>query len=313
MKIVFMGTPDLAKESLQNLYEAGHEIIGVVTNPDRPKGRGMKMVASPVKEYAIEKGFTVYQPEKVKENLDFLQQIAKLEPDLICAVAYGKILPNEILEIPKYGCVNLHFSLLPKYRGAAPIHWPILNGENVTGVTTIYMDQGMDSGDIILQKEVSISADETTGELWNNLSGIGAKVLVETVALIEQGNAPRAKQSSEYTLAPMLYKQMGEIDWKVMKAKQIKDLVRGLNPMMGAYTNYEDKKLKFWKVEIVNEPIDETVIPGKILLADAKKGLYIQAMDAIISVLEIQGENARRMDIGEFLRGIKLEVEKILD
>ena len=164
MRIVFMGTPDFAKESLEAVYNAGYEILGVVTNPDKPRGRGMKMMASPVKEFAIEKDIKIYQPLKVKNNIEFIQEIKDLNPDIICVVAYGKILPKEILEIPKLGCINVHGSLLPRYRGAAPIQWAILNGDKTTGITTMYMDIGMDTGDMILKEEVDIGEDETTGE-----------------------------------------------------------------------------------------------------------------------------------------------------
>ena len=184
MKIVFMGTPDFAEKSLEAVYNAGHEILAVVTNPDRPKGRGMKMVASPAKEFAISKELKIYQPEKVRKNIDFIEEIKALEPDVICVVAYGKILPKEILEIPKFGCINVHGSLLPKYRGAAPIQWAVINGEKVTGVTTMYMDVGMDTGDMILKEETEIAPDETTGELWDRLAKIGAGLLVKTLEQI---------------------------------------------------------------------------------------------------------------------------------
>ena len=178
MKIIFMGTPDFAKESLEAVYNAGHQILGVVTNPDRPKGRGMKLVASPVKEYALSKELEIYQPEKVKNNVEFIEKMKALEPDVICVVAYGKILPKEILDIPRLGCINVHGSLLPKYRGAAPIQWAVINGDKVTGITTMYMDIGMDTGDMILKQEVEIGPDETTGEVWNKLSKIGGQLLV---------------------------------------------------------------------------------------------------------------------------------------
>ena len=208
LDIVFMGTPDFAKESLEAIYNAGHNIIAVVTNPDRPKGRGMKMIASPVKEFAIEKSIPVLQPEKIREIKDTLEQI---NPDLFCVVAYGKILPQDILDIPKKGSINVHGSLLPQYRGAAPIQWAVLNGDKKTGITTMYMNAGMDTGDMILQEEVQIGEDETTGELWDRLSKIGAKLLVETVAKIEKGTAPRTPQSGEFTMAPMLNKEMARI------------------------------------------------------------------------------------------------------
>ena len=185
MKIVFMGTPDFARDSLEAIYNAGHDILAVVTNVDKPKGRGMKMIATPVKEFAIEKNLPVFQPEKVKKNEEFINEIKSLNPDIICVVAYGKILPKEILDIPQYGCINVHASLLPKYRGAAPIQWSVLNGDKETGVTTMYMDIGMDTGDMILTEKVKIGEDETTGELWNRLSKIGANLLVETLKQIE--------------------------------------------------------------------------------------------------------------------------------
>ena len=211
MKIVFMGTPDFAEKSLNSLYEAGYNIEAVVTNVDKPKGRGMKLVPSPVKEFAMKKGIKVLQPEKIKKNEDFIEEIRKIAPELICVVAYGKILPKELLEIPKYGCINVHGSLLPKYRGAAPIQWAVINGDNITGITTMYMAEGMDSGDMILKEKVEIGDDETTGELWDRLADVGARLLVETVKLIEEGKAPREKQGDNFTLAPMLNKDLSLI------------------------------------------------------------------------------------------------------
>lgn len=307
MKVVFMGTPDFASESLKNLYEAGHEILAVVTNPDRQKGRGMKVIASPVKQYAIEKNLKIYQPEKVRKNQEFIDEIKSLNPDAICVVAYGKILPKEILEIPHLGCINVHASLLPKYRGAAPIQWAVLNGEKETGVTTMYMDIGMDTGDMILKEKVQIGEDETTGELWNRLSKIGGKLLIETLKQIEEGIAPREKQGEDFTMAPMLDKKMAKIDWENQTASQIKNLVRGLNPIMGAYTFLKDKKIKFWKVDVaknigLTEDM-EKLANGVVVLSDSKDGLYIKTKNGILKVLEIQGENARRMPITDFLRG----------
>ena len=235
MNILFMGTPDFAKESLEAIYNAGHKILGVVTNPDKPKGRGMKMIASPVKEYATEKNIPIYQPIKVRNNHEFIEEIKLLKPDVICVVAYGKILPKEILEIPKLGCINVHGSLLPKYRGAAPIQWAVLNGDKKTGITTMYMDIGMDTGDMILKEEVEIGDNETTGELWDRLSQIGGKLLVKTLEKIENGTAPREKQGEDFTVAPMLNKEIAKIDWDSKTTQEIKNLVRGLNPIMGAY------------------------------------------------------------------------------
>ena len=312
-----MGTPDFALESLKALYEAKYDIIGVVTNIDKPKGRVMKMVASPVKEYAIEKNLQVYQPIKVRNNPEFLEEVKKLNPDLICVVAYGKILPQELLDIPKYGCVNVHGSLLPEYRGAAPIQWAVLNGDKKTGVTTMFMNAGMDTGDMILKEEVEIGEDETTGELWDRLKTIGANLLIKTVKEIENGTATRTKQPEEGTMAPMLSKEMAKIDWKNKTANDIKNLVRGLNPIMGAYTFLDGKKIKFWKVQTLTEnellekfqELEEykyhlnKMQAGTVLFSDDKKGLFIKANDGILQVLEIQGENSKRMAIGDFLRG----------
>ena len=312
MKIVFMGTPDFAKESLEAVYNEGHEIIGVVTNPDRPKGRGMKLEASPVKKYAESKNLKIYQPEKIRKNEEFIEEIRQLKPDVICVVAYGKILPKEILEIPKFGCINVHGSLLPQYRGAAPIQWAVLNGDKITGVTTMYMDVGMDTGDMILKKETPIGDDETTGELWDRLSKIGAALLVETLQKIENGTAPRIPQGEKFTLAPMLDKEMSKIDWENKTAKEIKNLVRGLNPIMGTYSFWNDKKIKFWKVNVVSDNSFDNEKNGTVVKVDSKDGLYIKAKDGLIKVLEIQGENAKKMSIQDFLRGNKIEVGNVM-
>ena len=316
MKIVFMGTQDFAKESLEAIYNDGNEILGVVTNIDKPKGRGMKLTASPVKQFAIEKNLKVYQPLKIRNNVEIIQEIKNLNPDVICVVAYGKILPKEVLDIPKLGCINVHASLLPKYRGAAPIQWAILNGDKITGITTMYMDEGMDTGDIILKEEVEIGENETTGELWDRLSKIGAKLLVKTLKQIQEGTAPRKKQENNYTMAPMLNKEIAKIDWEEKDAIQIKNLVRGLNPIMGAYSHLNGKKIKFWKVEVVNtdEIIENNQLEkeylnidnlknGTILIANQKQGLYIKTKNQILKILEIQGENSKRMSIGDYLRG----------
>lgn len=306
-----MGTPDFAEESLRKLVEAGYEICGVVTNPDRPSGRGMKMIYSPVKEYALSQNLTVYQPEKITNNNEFKDLIRSLNPDIACVVAYGKILPKSFLKIPRLGCINVHGSLLPKYRGAAPIQWAVLNGDKTTGITTMYMDEKMDTGDMILKQEVEIGDDETTGELWDRLKVIGADLLVETLKQIENGTAPREKQGDDFSIAPMLDKEMSKIDW-TKNASEIKNLVRGLNPIMGGVVNFAGKKIKFWKVQVLErEEIDninsidfENIVPGTVVFSDAKKGLFIKTADnKLISVLEIQGENAKRMSIGDFLRG----------
>ena len=318
MKIIFMGTPDFAATSLETLINSNYNIEAVVTNTDKPKGRGMKMLYTPVKEVALSKDIPIFQPEKVRNNTEFINKIKEINPDVICVVAYGKILPKEILDIPKYGCINVHASLLPKYRGAAPIQWAILNGDKETGVTTMYMDVGMDTGDMILTKKVQIGENETTGELWNRLSKIGANLLVETLKQIEQGIAPRIPQGNDYTMAPMLEKEMSKIDWENKTAEEIKNLVRGLNPIMGAYTYLNGKKIKFWKVEVSeNIGYDENNIKilknGTVLISDPKDGIYIKTKKGILHVLEIQGENAKKMPIQDFLRGNKINEFQIFE
>ena len=324
LDIVFMGTPDFAKESLEAIYNAGHNIIAVVTNPDRPKGRGMKMIPSPVKEFAIEKSIPVLQPEKIREIKDTLEQI---NPDLFCVVAYGKILAQDILDIPKKGSINVHGSLLPQYRGAAPIQWAVLNGDKKTGITTMYMNAGMDTGDMILQEEVQIGEDETTGELWDRLSKIGAKLLVETVDKIEKGTAPRTPQSGEFTMAPMLNKEMARIDWINKNSREIKNLVRGLNPIMGAYTTYNDKKIKIWRAGSIE--LDEFIENhpefadykislnnmegGAVIYSDIKQGLYVKAKTGIVIIQEVQAENAKKMPVQDFLRGNLIQTGEVFE
>ena len=324
LNIIFMGTPDFAKESLEAIYNAGHNIIAVVTNPDRPKGRGMKMIASPVKEFCLQQNIPVLQPEKIREIKDTLVQ---LNPDLFCVVAYGKILPKDILDIPKLGSINVHGSLLPKYRGAAPIQWAVLNGDKTTGITTMYMDEGMDTGDIILKQEVEIGENETTGELWKRLSKIGGELLTETVDKIEKGIAPRTKQEKDFTLAPMLKKEISKIDWENKTAQEIKNLIRGLNPIMGAYTTYNNKKIKIWKADKIETQkfmeehpefknhIDRftTMVGGTIIFSDEKKGLYVKAKDGILLIQEVQAENSRKMNIQDFLRGNPLKMGEVFE
>lgn len=327
LKIVFMGTPDIAKLALERIYESGNEILAVVTTPDTQKGRGMKFVPSPVKEYAVEKGFTLYQPEKIRKNTEFIETIKSLNPDVICVVAYGKILPKSILEIPKYGCINIHPSLLPKYRGPAPIQWAILNGDKTTGVSIMYLDEGMDTGDIILQEETEIEKNETTGELWNRLSITGANLIVTALEQIEAGTVQRRKQEGEATLAPMLEKEMAKINWEEQTGENICNLVRGLNPIMGAYSHLDGKKMKFWNVEYMqNKEVTKDfpeleeylyklkdVDPGTVLFSDSKKGLFIKVKDGIIKAIEIQPENSKRMNACDYLRGNQIEIGKIFE
>lgn len=322
LNIIFMGTPDFARDSLEAIYKAGHTIKAVITVPDKPKGRGMRLIPSEVKEYALENHLPVFQPDKLKDNKEIIDIIKKINPDIICVVAYGKIIPKEILDLPKFGCINVHPSLLPKYRGSSPIQSAILNGDKETGVTTMYLNEEMDAGDIILQTKVKIDEDETSGELWNRLSKIGAELLIKTLKEIEEQKAPRKKQGSNATYSKMLDKSIAKIDWENKTAKEIKNLVRGLNPIMGAYSTLNEKKIKFWKVDIIStdkfiEKYQEfkgyeyrfsEIEPGTILYVDKKVGIYIMTKEGILIVLEIQGENAKRMTTPEFLRGNKIEV-----
>ena len=280
------------------------------------------MILSPVKEYSQENNFEIYQPDKLKGNTKIIDKIKSLNPDIICVVAYGMILPKEVLDIPKYGAINVHPSLLPKYRGSSPIQYAIMNGDRKTGVTTMYLDIKMDAGDIILQQEVTIGSQETTGELWNRLSTIGAKLLVETLEKIEKGTAPRIKQGEEYTLAPMINKEMSKIDWENKTALEIKNLARALDPIMGTYTYLNGKKIKFWRIDVISieefinkytefEDYDyrfKDIEPGTIIYVNQKEGVYVKAKDKIVVVLEIQAENSKRMSITDFLRGNKLQV-----
>ena len=308
MKIVFMGTPDFARDSLKAVVEAGHEVALVVTNPDKPKGRGMKLIPSDVKKYAIEQNLEVVQPVKVRNNPEFVEQLKNINPDVICVVAYGKIIPKEILDIPRLGCINVHGSLLPKYRGAAPIQWAVLNGDKETGITTMFMDVGMDTGDMINKEVVQIGDDETTGELWDRLSIIGANLLVKTLEDLENGTYKREKQGDDFTVAPMIKKEMAKIDWENQTSSEIKNLVRGLNPFMGAFSFLNDKKIKIWKVEKLNDKSEKE--PGTVLVSNSKAGLVIATNDGAVSVLEIQGENSKRMGISDYLRGNKILVDE---
>jgi methionyl-tRNA formyltransferase len=322
LKILFVGTPDFALESLKAVIAAGHEVVGAVTAPDRPKGRGMKMAMSEVKEYCLAHNIPVFQPEKIKTDLEFLEEVKKLNADIACVVVYGKLLPKSFLDLFKCGCVNVHPSLLPKYRGSAPIQWAIINGDEKTGVCTMYLDVGMDDGDVILREETKIQEDENAGDVWNRLSTMGAKLLVQTLDDISHGIIKRTPQEGEVVLAPKLDKNLSKINWEEKSAKEIKNLVRGLTPGMGTYTFINNKQIKFWKVdafsyeeflkldlkievgleELKNKP------NGEVILALDKKGLFIKAKDGILSVLEIQGENSKKMNIKDFLRGNKIEV-----
>jgi len=301
MRIVFMGTPDFALESLKALYKSKHEIVAVVTQPDKPRNRGMSVSFSPVKEFAIEHNILVLQPEKVKNNQEFLEEYKALNPDVAVVVAYGKILPKEVLDTPKYGSINVHGSLLPKLRGAAPIQWAVINGDKTAGVTTMYMDEGMDTGDMLLKAETEIGEKETAGELYDRLALMGAELIVETLDKLEKDELIREKQGEEATYAPMLTKETGKIDFN-KTAKEIDCLIRGVTPFPGAYCILNDKKFKIFSINI----LDVVGNAGEIIESDCKKGLIIGTADKAIELVEIQSENKKRMTAKQYLVGNKI-------
>lgn len=308
IRIVFMGTPEFARESLVKLYEAGFNIVGCFTNPDKPSGRGMKLKASAVKEYALEKNIEVYQPKKLRNNEEVINTLKELKPDIIAVVAYGKILPKEVLEIPKYGCINVHGSLLPKYRGAAPMQWAIINGEEKTGITTMFMDVGMDTGDMLLKEELEIKEEYNLEDVHDKLMVIGANLLVKTIDKVVDGSIVRIPQPEEGTIAPMIDREMTKIDFN-KNAREIFNFVRGLSPFPGTYMEMENgKKYKVFDVGyVVDEKIDKTVMPGDILLM-AKDSLYIRCKDGYVIIKQIQPENSKRMDIKAFMAGNRLNM-----
>lgn len=308
MRVVFMGTPDFSVPTLEKIIEAGHEIIGVVTQPDKARGRGKNITFSPVKVKAVEYGLKVYQPKRARDK-EFIEQMRLLAPDVMVVVAFGQILPKEILDIPKYGCVNVHASLLPKYRGAAPIQWAVIRGEKVSGVTTMQMDVGLDTGDMLLKTEVPLEADETGGSLHDKLSFAGGELLVKTLKGLEEGSVHPEKQddgqAGEY--ARMLDKSLGKIDFS-MPAAEIERLIRGLNPWPSAYTSYLGKTLKLWKAEVV--PGGEGR-PGQISKVD-KNSFTVQTGEGALRILELQMEGKKRMEAGAFLRGVSMVPGDIL-
>lgn len=310
LRVIFMGTPDFAVPCLDIVVAAGYNVVAVVTQPDRPKGRGQKLAESPVKQAALTYGLPVLQPNKVKEA-DFQVELSLLKPDIIVVVAFGQLLPKSILDLPSLGCVNVHASLLPLYRGAAPIHWSIIKGDTVTGVTTMYMDVGMDTGDMILKEEVSIGETETTGELHDKLKVIGAKVLHETIKLIVSNQAPRTAQNNESaTYASMLTRELENVKWQE-SAINIHNLVRGLNPWPGAYCLYQGKNLKLWRTRVYT--LDEIATePGRIVKITTE-GFVVKTGQGMIELLEVQPASKRRMSANDFICGYGLNVGDILE
>ncbi|OCL27936.1 methionyl-tRNA formyltransferase [Orenia metallireducens] len=309
MRVAFMGTPDFAVPCLQALIEADFlDVVGVVSQPDRKRGRGQKVKPTPVKKRALKHDIEVFQPEKVSTA----EGIAKLEewnPEVIVVVAYGQILKEEVLNLPKYGCINIHASLLPKYRGAAPIHRAIIDGEEKTGITTMHMDKGMDTGDMILKEELEISPEDTVGTLHDKLSEIGANLIVETLKQIEAGSAPREQQDDEQaTYAPKISKQEGLVDWS-KDVRSIWNLIRGMNPWPGSYTYQEGSRLKLWNSKIYdNKKVAEGVIPGTVVKVDDELGIVVQTGEGQLLLTEVQPASKQRIDATDYLRGYDIRV-----
>ncbi|MDO4633410.1 MAG: methionyl-tRNA formyltransferase [Eubacteriales bacterium] len=310
MRVVFMGTPDFAVGTLEALLNSEHEVAAVFTQPDKPKGRGHAMQFTPVKETAVAAGVPVYQPLKVRET-EVIEQVRTLAPEVIVVVAFGQIIPQSILDIPKYGCVNVHASLLPKYRGAAPIQWAVIDGEERSGVTTMQMDAGLDTGDMLLKREVVLAENETGGSLFDKLSMVGAELLLETLTALEKGEVQPQKQPAESPTpyAAMLNKKMGEIDWQ-RSAVEIERLIRGLNPWPSAYTRLDGKTLKIWEASVM-ETGEENAVPGTVVSLENGQ-IVISTGEGRLAVRELQLEGKKRMAADAFLRGYKLQTGTVL-
>ena len=307
MKVIFMGTPDFAVPTLEALIEK-HEVLAVVTQPDKPKGRGKKMVFPVVKEKALEHNITVYQPQKVKTP-EFVEILKEYQPDIMVVVAFGQILSEEILNIPKHGCINVHGSILPQYRGAAPIQWSIINGEEFGGVTTMYMAKGLDSGDMILKAKEKIKPDDTYGSLYDRLSVIGADLLIKTLDLIENGEVKRIPQNDdEATFAPMIKPELEHINWNG-KNTDIVNLIKGLNPQPVAYSMLNDEKLKIWFAETIDG--DYNGEPGTIVDV-RKRDFVVMTAEGAVAVKEVQAQGGKRMSADAYMRGHAIEKGTIL-
>ena len=308
MRIVFMGTPEFAVPCLQKLIDCGHEVTGVFTQPDKPQGRKMILTPPPVKVLAENNGIKVYQPEKMRDGTA-LDMLREANPELVIVVAYGKILPKEILEFPQYGCINIHASLLPLLRGAAPIQWSIINGFAKTGVTSMQMDEGLDTGDMLIKGEIEIGENETAGELHDRLSVLGADILEETIEALLKGELSAEKQNhDEFTYAPMLSKELSPVDWN-MSAAEIHNKIRGLSPWPSANTTLGGKKIKLHKTVLAAEKGSK---PGEIIVAD--KRLVVTCGDLnCIEILELQAEGKKSMNAADFLRGNSVEIGTVME
>lgn len=303
MNIVFMGTPEFAVPALKRLIDE-FNINAVFTQPDRPKGRGKKLAMSPVKEVALENNIKVYQPENLKKDEECIKALKELSPDFIIVVAYGQILSKEVLEIPKYGCINLHASLLPKYRGAAPINWAIVNGESESGNTTMFMDIGLDTGDMLLKSKVQITNNMTAGELHDLLMIDGSDLLVKTIMGIANGEISRVEQIEEDSCyAPMLNKELAEINWE-KDSEEINNLIRGLNPWPIAYTYYKDERMKILEAELTNE--DSNKECGTIIGVD-KSGIKVSTGNKVLLIKKVQFPSGKPLYVQEYIKGHTIE------
>lgn len=304
MKIVFMGTPDFAGEALRALLESKHQVLAVFTQPDKPKGRGNKLSYPPVKEIALDKGLPVYQPARIRDE-ESLSLIKNLSPDLIVVAAYGKILPKELLNIPKFGCINIHASILPKYRGSAPIHWAIINNEKETGITIMQMDEGMDTGDILLVDKIEISEDENTGDLFQKLAILGGKLLLEALNKLEKdGIVPLKQNNDEATYAPMLKKEDELLNWN-MSALDLHNKIRGMNPWPGVYTFFRGERLKIQRSLLIDEKKGTGYTPGEIIDITSE-GIYIATLKGIIALVTVQPAGKKQLDSKDFVNGYKV-------
>ncbi len=317
MRIVFMGTPDFAVGALEAILQAGHQVAAVVTQPDKPKGRGKEIQVTPVKACAMAHGIPVFQPVKVKEK-EAVETLRGYNADIFVVAAFGQLLSEEILSMPEYGCVNIHASLLPKYRGAGPIQWVIINGEEKTGVTIMQMDKGLDTGDMLLKEEVVIDPKETGDSLHDKLASVGAGLIVEALAKLERGELVPEKQNEEDTCyAKRLQKSMGRIDWQ-QSAGKLDCLIRGLISWPGAYTVLRGKNLKIWEIEAVERPRNvpedsavhsdpDAVLPGTVV-AVTREAFYVKTGEGILKILAVQPEGKKRMPVKEFLLGYQVKV-----
>ena len=308
MRILFMGTPDFAVDTLQTLLASEHEIIGVVTQPDKPKGRSGKMQFSPVKEAALEAGLFVYQPERVR-NEDVVEELRKMAPDVMVVVAFGQILSKEILDIPRYGCMNIHASLLPKLRGAAPIQWSVIDGDAISGVTIQQMDEGIDTGDILMVEEYTLDAKETGVSLFDKLAKLGGPMMLKVLKMAEEGTLnPVPQNDAEHTYAKMLSKATGQIDF-TKSAVEIERLIRGLNPWPSAFCYLDGKMLKIWEADVLAEneiATEEQWEPGTVVAVE-KAAFIVKTGEGYLKIHSVQLEGKKRMDCDAFLRGYKLE------